>query len=260
MAALREIALAEGTDVAEICTRVAQVRGQGSLTSALRLYILKQYRERARALGPSAELARQLESFRRSQLATDERDYVLRHELDLDRVADADLGFAFLFTYWKALAKGGTRPRYDDFKLETLRSIGFDANVRLVDVEAPDPNEFRIIRQAPVTMIYRTPNGAPFKVMGDSLYAREIKVDYSIAKYKTEPMLQRLSVRTPEGALRYQRIMLPCSVGDGPTGRLIIGVAPLSGLAPPWNSGRADAWYKARREAGTGRGKPGQSQ
>ena len=235
MAALKDVALAEGFEIGEICTRLAEGRKHGSLTSALRLYVLQHYRERARqgiALGPSSELAKELEAFRRSHLATEERNYVLRHELDLDRVGDADPGIAFLFAYWKALAKGGERPRYDDFKLETLRSIGFDANVHLIDVEASNPDEFRIIRQAPITMIYRAPDDAPLRTMGESLYTRELKADYSAAKYKAEPVFQRMSVRTAEGALKYQRIMLPCAVGDGRTGRLIVGVTPLTRLAP----------------------------
>jgi len=229
MAALKDVALAEGSDVSDICTRLAEGRRQGSLTSALRLYVLKHYRERARQsvrLGPTSELAKELEAFRRSLLATDERNYVLRQEIDLDRVADADSGIAFLFAYWKALAKGGERPRFEDFKLDTLRSIGFDTNVHLIDVEPSNPDEFRIIRQAPVTLICRAPDNAPLTTMGDSLYAREIKADYTAAKYKGQPMFQRMSVRTGEGALRYQRIILPCAVADDRPGRLIVGVAP----------------------------------
>jgi predicted DNA-binding ribbon-helix-helix protein len=229
MAALKDVALAEGSDVADICTRLAQGRRQGSLTSALRLYVLKHYRDRARQsvrLGPASELAKELEAFRRSLLATDERNYVLRQEIDLERVGEADSGIAFLFAYWKALAKGGEQPRFADFKLDTLRSIGFDTNIHLIDVEASNPDEFRIIRQAPVTLICRAPDNAPLTTMGDSLYAREIKADYTAAKYKGQPMFQRMSVRTGEGALRYQRIILPSAGAEGRPSRLIVGVAP----------------------------------
>src|SRR5579862_6440164 len=145
MSALKDVALAEGCDIGDICTRLARGRRQGSLTSALRLYILRHYRDRSAAQlrpGPSSEIARELEAFRRSLLATEERNYVLRHDLDLDRVNDADPRIAFLFSYWKALAKGALRPHYSDFKLDTLRSVGFDANVHLVDVDAPNPDEF----------------------------------------------------------------------------------------------------------------------
>src|SRR3954466_780440 len=93
MEALKDVALAEGCSIAEICTRLAQDRKQGSLTSALRLHILKHYRDQANqhsAAGPSSELAKELETFRRSLLATDERNYVLRHDLDLERIGEAD--------------------------------------------------------------------------------------------------------------------------------------------------------------------------
>jgi predicted DNA-binding ribbon-helix-helix protein len=242
MAALRDVALAEGCDIADICTRLALERKQGSLTSALRLYILKHYRDRAQrhiGLGPSSELAKEIEAYRRSLLATEERNYVMRHDVDLERVGDADPGIAFLFAYWKALTKGAHQPRYDDFKLGTLSSIGFDANIHLIDVEAGSPDEFTIIRQAPITQIYRASENTPLSALGETLYARELKADYSSAKFRGIPALQQLSVRTAEGALRYDRIILPCSVDDGATARLVVGVAPPNRLAHRRTSIRA---------------------
>jgi predicted DNA-binding ribbon-helix-helix protein len=242
MAALKDVALAEGCEIHEICTRLGQERTHGSLTSALRLYILKYYRERASRgvpLGPSTELAQELEAFRRSLLATEERNYVMRHDLDLDRVGDADPRLAFLFTYWKALCKGGRQARYDDFKLDTLRSVGFEANVHLVDVEPANPDDFRLLRMAPITMIHRASDNVPLKTLGETLYAREVRADYNAAKYRAEPVLQRLSVRTTEGTLKYQRVILPCAVNGGRVGRLIVGVTPLSRLAPQRTSRRA---------------------
>jgi len=235
MAALRDVALAEGCEIADICTRLAQERRQGSLTSALRLYILKHYRDRAHrpmALGPSSELAKEIEAYRRSLLATEERNYVLRQDLDVEGVGKADPGLAFLFAYWKALCRGMDNPRFEEFKLDTLRSVGFDANVHLINVEAANPDEFRIIKQAPVTMIYRAPDNVPLRSLGETLYAREIKTDYSAAKYKAQPVLHRMSVRTAEGSLKYQRMILPCALGDGRIDRLVVGVTPLTRLIP----------------------------
>ncbi len=234
MAALKDVALAEGCDISDICTRLSEQRRHGSLTSALRLYILKHYRDRAgqRLHGSSSELAKEIEAFRRSLLATEERNYVLRHDLDLDRVGEADPGIAFLFAYWKALTKGAAQAAYEDFRLETLSSVGFDPNVHLMDVQAANPEEYRILRLAPITMLHRASDNVPLKTLGDTLYAREIRADYSAAKFRGEPVLQRLSVRTAEGALKYERIILPCSLGDGRTDRLVVGVTPLSRLVP----------------------------
>jgi hypothetical protein len=77
------------------------------------------------------------------------------------------------------------------------------------------------------------------RTLGETLYARELKADYSGAKFKAAPVLQELSVRTLEGALRYDRIILPCGVGDGRIGRLVVGVAPPSRSAPRRTSTRA---------------------
>jgi predicted DNA-binding ribbon-helix-helix protein len=242
MEALKRVALTEGCDVAELCTRVAQERRSGSLTSALRLYVVRHYRDRTTrrvALARSSGLAREIETARKSLLATEERNYVLRHHLELDRVSDGDTGIALLFAYWKALCHGADRPSYEAFKLDTLTSVGFDANVHLIDVEAANPDDFRIIRQAPITMIYRAPDDVPLRALGATLYARELKADYSAAKFKAQPMLQHMAVRTAEGALRYQRIILPCTTADGRPSRLVVGVTPLSRLVPRPTSTRA---------------------
>jgi predicted DNA-binding ribbon-helix-helix protein len=242
MEALRDVALAESCDIGDICTRLAQDRRQGSLTSALRLYVLRHFQERAGepvALGTSSELAREIEAARRSLLATEERNYVLRHDLGLDRVGESDPGLAFLFAYWKALCKGADRPAFDEFKLETLHSVGFEANVHLIDVAAQNPDDYRVLRCAPITMLHKSDDNVPLKALGDTLYAREIKADYSAAKYRPGPLLQRMSVRTSEGALKYQRLILPHAGSDGRVDRLVVGVTPLTRLVPRQTSTRA---------------------
>src|SRR5437870_3750458 len=90
-----------------------------------------------------------------------------------------------------ALAKGSNQPVYNDFKLDTLRAVGFDANIHLMDVEATNPDEYRIIRLAPITILHRATDNVPLKSLGDTLYAREIRADYSAAKFKGKPVLQQ---------------------------------------------------------------------
>jgi predicted DNA-binding ribbon-helix-helix protein len=235
MAALQDVALTEDRDIGDICTQLFHDRRHGSLTSALRLYILRHYRDRAHqrlAPGPSSERLRALAAARHALLATEEHHYVLRQDRDLARVGESDPGIGFLFAYWRALAQGADRPPFAAFELDTLRAVGFDANIHLLDVEAPNPDEFRILRVAPVTMLHRAHDNAPLRSLGDTLYAREIRADYSAAKYGAEPALQHLSVRTTEGTLKYERIILPCAVPGGRVGRLIVGVTPLSRLVP----------------------------
>src|SRR5262249_46491153 len=99
-------------------------------------------------------------------------------------------------------------------------------------------------RMAPITMIHRAGDNAPLGQLGDTLYGREIRGDYNTAKYRGEPLLQRLEVRTAEGTLSYQRLILPCATGDHRVGRLVVGVTPLGRLIPPCEATRA------RRRAG----------
>lgn len=235
MAALKQIALSEGCEISDICTRVAGERRTGSLTSALRLYVVRYYRERTTrrlALANSSGLAREVELTRRSLLATEERNFVLRHELGIERVDDGDPGIALLFAYWRALCRGADLAPYEAFALQTLRATGFDANVHLIDVEASTPDEFRIVRQAPVTRIYRAPDNVPLRALGNTLYSRELKADYNAIKFKPTPALQQLSVHTSEGALRYDRIILPCTLDGSRIARLVVGVAPPHRPAP----------------------------
>jgi hypothetical protein len=131
----------------------------------------------------------------------------------------------FLLAYWKGLAKGADRPEFADFKLTDLQTVGFDHNVHLIDVEAPNPDDFHLIRQAPATVIHRVGDNVPLKVLGEGLYPREVRADYNAAKYSGTPAFQLMSVRTLEGALRYHRLILPCAVRDGRIGRFVVGVA-----------------------------------
>jgi hypothetical protein len=102
--------------------------------------------------------------------------------------------------------------------------------VHVIDVRADNPDEFVILRQAPITVIYRRGDNVPLRALGRSLYSRELKSDYVGAKFKNAPILQRLWARTPEGEIRYDRLILP-SRADGPTDRLIVGVAPIGPTA-----------------------------
>src|SRR5579863_7659737 len=120
MTALKDVALAEGRSLAELCTRIAAVRPHGSLASALRLHVVRHFRDRAmdRAKADlAAGLATSGIGIRATLLARDDDDYVLRHTLDLDSVDQVDPCIGFLFVYWKALCKGADRPRFDAFKL-----------------------------------------------------------------------------------------------------------------------------------------------
>ena len=107
-----------------------------------------------------------------------------------------------------------------------LRERGLDPMVHVIDVRADDPDEFVILRQAPITVIYRRGDNVPLRSLGRSLYSRELKSDYVAAKFRRAPTLQRLWARTTEGEIRYDRLILPARQ-DGPTDRLIIGVAPI---------------------------------
>ncbi|HUA56209.1 MAG TPA: ribbon-helix-helix domain-containing protein [Candidatus Sulfotelmatobacter sp.] len=240
MAALKDVALAEGRSLAELSTRIADARPHGSLASALRLYVVRHFRERAKDRA-RADLAAGLATddigVRATLFARDDNDYVLRHTFDLDSVDQVDPCIGFLFVYWKALCKGADRPRFEDFKLEATAAVGFDHNVHLLGVEAANPEDFRIIRQAPVTMICRIGNNMPLKELGSTLYPREVRADYDAVKNGRQPVLQKVAVRVPEGALRYQRIMLPCADRDGEVDRLIVGVV----AAGPLVRGNASA-------------------
>src|SRR5262249_16509707 len=147
--------------------------------------------------------------------ASDARDYVMRAELGLDKVGRSDPCLGLLLNYWKVQARGARCPAFADVRLDDLAAAGLDRHVHLLDIAATDPDDFHLIRQAPLTMIHRIGDNTPLKTLGDSLYAREIKADYNAVKHRGRPVLQVMSVRVAEGTLKYQRLLLPCLGSDG---------------------------------------------
>lgn len=237
MEALREIARAEGVDFPDLCTRVAEERERGSLTSALRRYALTYFRDRARPgrLGGFSSLAGELQNYRNMVIETSDTDFVIRQNQALTDVYSGHPGMALLYSYWRALTKGGQIPRIPrEFDLAPLDAAGFADNVHLIDIAPDQPPDYLILRQAPITMIYRTPDHSRMRRMGnDTLYASAVQADYAKAKYTAAPMLQKVSVRSPQGDLKYQRIILPCAVeGSDRLNRLVVGVIPLEQPKP----------------------------
>lgn len=232
MDSLKEIAASEGLELAELCTRIAEGRGKGSLTSALRRYALTYYRDRARPgrLTGLSALARELQNHRSLLIETADRDFVIRQNQALTEVYESHPGMGLLYSYWRALAKGDPVPQVgDEFDLAPLDAAGFADHIHLIDIAPENPGDFMILRQAPITMIYRTPDNSRMQRMaGDTLYSRAVQSDYARVKYAAEPTLQKVSVRSGAGDLKYQRIILPCAVaGSERPNRLVVGVIPL---------------------------------
>lgn len=229
--ALDDVARAEGRSVDDICTGLSSGRLRGSLASALRLYLLDYYRTRhgpITAYGVVQEIVREMSGAGEFRMATSRTEIVARRDLELDELNRSALQLRPLFQYWKEQLPSLQRTR--DGALTPLRHRGLEPMVHVIDVRANDPNEFVILRQAPITVIYRRGDNVPLRALGRSLYSRELKTDYVTAKYQHAPILQRLWARTPEGEIRYDRLILP-SRADAPTDRLIIGVSPIAPTA-----------------------------
>lgn len=231
MDALRTIAVAELISVHELCSRIAAKRTVGSLTSALRLYAATYFRSRCEAvtgaLSGSSGLASEILTYRNLHLETDERDYVVRNQMDLAEAHAEHPGLGFLLAYWRALG-GGHPPPSSAIDLESLARVDFLNWVHLIDVSAADPDEFRSLRQAPGTMIFRRPDNIPLRAFGNSLYIQSLKADYQAVKRSRQPLFQRLSVKSPEGSIRYLRLILPWARRDGEIERLVVGVYPIT--------------------------------
>ena len=226
-AGLEDIARAEGRSIDDICSTLSTGRLRGSLASALRLYLLDHYRSRhgpVTAYGVMQEIVREMSGAGEFRLATSRKEVVARRDLDLDELNRSATQLRPLFQIWKEQLR--SQPRSRDGGLVPLREHGLDAMVHVIDVRADDPDAFVILRQAPITVIYRRGDNVPLKALGRSLYARELKSDYVAAKYRHAPALQRLWARTAEGEIRYDRLIL-ADPAEGPIDRLIIGVAPV---------------------------------
>lgn len=231
MDALRSIALAESKTIHELCTQIAETRTGGSVTSSMRLFAATYFRDRCEAIvGPlfhSSSLGSEITTYRNLHLETDERDYVVRNQIELAEAHAEHPGLGFLLAYWRALG-GGSAPLTSTFDLEPLRQVEFQNWVHIIDVSAPDPSEYRNVRQAPGTVIYKRPDNIPLRALGNSLYVQSLKTDYEAVKRMRLPTFQRLSVKSPEGSIRYHRLILPWARADGEIERLTVGVYPIS--------------------------------
>jgi len=230
MDALRVIALAESKSIHELCTQIAAKRTAGSVTSSLRLAATTYFRDRCEAIaGPlsrSSSLASEITTYRNLHLETDERHYVIRNQRDLSEAHSEHPGLSFLLSYWRAL--GGGQPPSATLDLDPLRRVDFLQWVHIIDVSPQDPDEYRNLRQAPVTVIYRRPDNTPLRALGNSLYVQSLKTDYEAVKRLKRPSFQRVSVKSPEGSIRYNRLILPWARKDGTVERLVVGVYPIA--------------------------------
>jgi len=227
IAALHEAARAEGRSIEEICSNLSEARERGSLASALRLYVAEHFRGRAgngAAYGRMQEVMRELVGNGDVRIAMGQKEVLARRELGLEQLNGSARLLGGLFQYWKELTRGASMPALPGQM--PLQRRGIDTMLHLIDVEADDPDRFVILRQAPITVIYRRGNNVPLSALGATLYSRELKADYVAAKFRRAPLLERVWARTPEGEIRYHRLILPGSA-DGRTKRLLIGVAPV---------------------------------
>lgn len=231
MEALRAIALTEAVSIHELCSQIAAGRAAGSLTSALRLFVTNYFRSRCEAmtgaLSGSSVLATEILTYRNIHLQTDDRDFVVRNRLELDHAHAEHPGLGYLLAYWRAL-RGGLPPPSADIDLDAVGRVDFLNWTHIIDVSPGDPNEYRNLRQAPGTLIYRRPDNIPLRALGNTLYAEAVKTDYQSVKRSRRPLFQRVSVKSPEGSIRYHRLILPWARQDGEIERLMVGVYPIA--------------------------------
>lgn len=226
MDALHAIARAESKSIHELCGQIIANRTAGSIASTLRLAATAYFRERCEqiqgSLPPSSSLASEIVTYRNLHLETDERDFVVRNRMDLTQVHETHTGLGFLLAYWRLM--GEARALSANFNLEPLQNNDFIRWIHIIDVSQPDPGDYFAVRQAPGTVIYRRPDNMPLREFGNSLYVHSLKTDYEEVKRTRKPSFQRLSVKSPEGAVRYFRLILPTARKDGAIDRLLVGV------------------------------------
>ena len=228
MDALKAVAQDECTTISEVCERAARLRSGGSLTSALRLYVLRHYRRLsadARQAPTFDPLSREIDGLHDFTLATEGPYFVSRRRLSIDDIGAGERGFSFLLATWRNARSPFGLPPFSTFDLGHVAAAGFARMVHIIDVSPESPNDFRVLRRAPATLIYRTPNNVPLSFLGNTLYARQLKVDYTAAKFEADPIYQAVSVRTDKAVLQYRRMIFPYTVRPGKVDRLVIGVS-----------------------------------
>lgn len=212
MTAFREIAAALSCRPDELISEIALSRGSGSLTSALRLFIVNYYRQCARAVAPSGPV-------NRTTLASD----VVRASLETREILPGDrranLSLKELLEAWSLNQSNALDPDI----VEKCGLLGF---VHTVDVSLADPMNywFRAWAASVRLSSSRPLLGSRLGDFPARAYREAVARDYYTAATTGSWRLQLVRASVTGATRAYQRLSLPILGASGHVDRLVVAV------------------------------------
>jgi predicted DNA-binding ribbon-helix-helix protein len=212
MTAFREIAAALGCEPDDLVTEIALARGPGSLTSALRIFVVNYYRQRTQ---PSVS-ARAVSS---ATVASD----VVRASLETTDVRPGDTranrGLRDLLEAWSHNQGNALDP-------DIVETCGLQGFIHTVDVSVADPMNywFRVWASSVHLPPLRPLVGSRLGDFPSRAYREAVGRDYFIAATSGSWRFQRVRASVNDAIRTYQRLALPISGASGRVDRLVVAV------------------------------------
>jgi len=222
MDALHEIARSHGISLNELCTEIALDRSEGSLISALRVFIVSYFRGLVLGSGDHGE-DRRLPVGRQSRGAP---DWVRRCQISIG-AKDAAPELVALYRWWEdKRAVDQQTPTHGDIDPRVIGGLGLGGLVHVVDASADDPMNFRFRLWARRVLLNGAQNlaGQRLAEVPGRAYREAAAEDYFAARTTGTPRLQKIDALVSDSRRAYQRLIMPFRGTDGRPDRLLIAV------------------------------------
>jgi predicted DNA-binding ribbon-helix-helix protein len=224
MRALREIALALGIGLHDLCTEIAVARSGGSFTSSLRVFAVNYYR---RLLGDP-------------RAAGGDGYRVVRRTLT-SGTAEIAPALTHLLRWWQARCPASGRvPAHHAIDPDLLKALDLDGMVHMVDASTDDPLNFRFRVFGGRVAETGGPDFTGYRlaeVPGAEYRAAAVE-DYRAAAAMAVPRLQEIETSAGKSRRIYQRLIAPVSVWGRGVDCLLVAVryksAQRAGSGAPW--------------------------
>jgi hypothetical protein len=214
------------------CWAAATQGGKGGGDGAVASALMRLKPDRVtRHRGPAAipQTAVEAIPFTRSALidilSDSDGNFVERRALKtVDLPAKGD-GLGYLYRYWSDL-RGAGALQFSHIDTVHLARAGVIGKMHVVDVDSPDPNDFRfdLVAYAQPLGRYEKPCALPV-----SIYAKSAMADYNTARIMATSRLHRVRSRLNQTSYHYTRLILPFVNSRGRVNRLVVAIRQEAG-------------------------------
>ena len=158
-------------------------------------------------------------------LSDSDGNFVERRPLKLADLPAKGDALGYLYRYWTDL-RGAGALQFSNIDTVHLARAGMIGKMHVVDVDSPDPDDFRfeLFGYAVPLSRYERPRALPVRI-----YAESTMLDYNTVRITAVPRLHRLRSRLNETSYHYTRLILPFLNSGGRVNRLVVAIRQEAG-------------------------------